>query len=297
MKIYLPLYYKDFKCIAENCRHSCCIGWEIAVDKATLERYESLPDREGILCHIKDGEISLCENGRCPFLRADGLCRIIADHGEDYTSVICREHPRFYHRVGERIEGGIGLSCEEAARIVLSSDSYAEFITAEWCGDPAEETDFDSLYYRDEIYSVLRDAELSYPEKIINIRKIHRLPERVHTDEEWNSILGELEYLYEEHRGLFKVGKTESRSKMHLYLERFLAYLLFRHVSIAESEGNLRARLGFCLLLTRILENRIAEGSHDFDEISNFARVISEEIEYSEDNTASLIFEAECLLN
>ena len=29
MTVTVPSYYKDFKCIADKCRHSCCIGWEI----------------------------------------------------------------------------------------------------------------------------------------------------------------------------------------------------------------------------------------------------------------------------
>ena len=58
----------------------------------------------------------------------------------------------------------------------------------------------------------------------------------------------------------------------------------------------MRARIGFSLLLTFILENMIAEGNPGFEEIVEFARIISEEIEYSEDNTASLIFEIESII-
>ena len=28
----IPDYYKEFQCIADQCEHSCCIGWEIDVD-------------------------------------------------------------------------------------------------------------------------------------------------------------------------------------------------------------------------------------------------------------------------
>lgn len=296
MKIFLPLYYKEFKCIAERCRHSCCVGWEIGVDKATLEKYEILPDREDILCHIKNGEITLCENGSCPFLRGDGLCRIIVEHGEAYTSEICREHPRFYHRVGERVEGGIGASCEEAARIILSSDSYADFVMAAWCGEPAEETDYDTISQRKHIYELLGDRSISYCERIKKIKERYVLSHPIHSVDEWKEIFFSLEYLDEGHRGLFRVGKTDGRAEMQTYFERFLAYLVFRHVSVAESYDNLRARLSFCLLLTGILESFVAERQPPFDELTDFVRIISEEIEYSEDNTASLIFEIECAL-
>lgn len=293
MKVYFPSYYVDFKCIADRCRHSCCIGWEIRVDEQTLKKYRSL-GREDILSHIEDGEMVLCDGSRCPFLDERGLCRIISDLGEDYTSVICREHPRFYHRIGDRVEGGIGVSCEEACRIVLSSDLYDEFCEAEWVGEVAEETSFDSLSHREYIYSVLLNKSLSYPEKVRKIKEKYDLAEPIHSVEEWKIILSQLEYLEDSHRELFLVG--EGREEYFKIYERFFAYLVFRHLSVAESYDNLRARLGFCLLLCSLLEGYTAENFPSFNKICEHARAISEEIEYSEDNTAELIFEFEANL-
>ena len=42
MKLYAPEYYKKFRCIADRCEHSCCNGWEIDIDSATLARYKTL---------------------------------------------------------------------------------------------------------------------------------------------------------------------------------------------------------------------------------------------------------------
>lgn len=291
MKVFYPLYYDSFECIAEKCKNSCCVGWEIAVDLTTLEKYENL-GRGDILCHIKKGEIVLPDDRRCPFLDGNGLCRIISELGEGYISDICREHPRFYHRVGDRVEGGIGLSCEEAARIVLTSDDYSEFLNRDWQGEIADETDFDSLSHREYIYSLLLDSSISFCEKIEKIKEKYALSKPIHSAEEWREILFELEYLDESHRGLFSLG--EGREEYSKIYERFLAYLVFRHLSVAENYENLRARLGFCLLLTSLLEGYTSDVEHSFERICDFARIISEEIEYSEDNTASLIFEFEC---
>jgi len=292
MTVFYPLYYKDFKCIAEKCTHSCCVGWEISVDELTMKEYED-NGREDILCHIKDQVIGLCEDGRCPFLRSDGLCRIIADYGEEYTSLICREHPRFYHSVGNRIEGGIGLSCEEACRVVLSSDCYDEFYELEHTPEVAEETNFDSIFHRKLIYSTLKDCELSYDEKIKRIKEKYGLENPIHTDDEWQKILSKLEYLDESHRGIFTPG--ERKGETQRLCERFLAYLVFRHISVAENYQNLRARVGFCLLLSSIFEGYTYHTT-EFSALCDFARLISEEIEYSEDNTAELIFEIEANL-
>ena len=43
----VPRYYSDFKCIADKCRHSCCVGWEIDVDERTLVRYRAWPAEQG----------------------------------------------------------------------------------------------------------------------------------------------------------------------------------------------------------------------------------------------------------
>lgn len=292
MTVYYPSYYKDFHCIAEKCRHSCCVGWEISVDSETLKNYERL-ERGDILCHIKEGEITLLENGRCPFLDGGGLCRIISSLGEGCVSEICREHPRFYNKVCGRVECGIGASCEEACRIILSSDGYRETysaVTEE--KNPAEQTDLDTLTHREYIYSVLSDRAASYIEKIALIKEKYHLTEPVHTCEEWSDIFESLEYLEESHRGLFSVGGASSSAEAERLSERFLAYLVFRHVSVAENYQNLRARLGFCLLLCSVLDNFLRE-VRSFEESVELVRIISEEIEYSEENTAALIFEFE----
>ena len=125
MITYWPNYYKDFKCKAGDCLHTCCAGWEIGIDKKSMKRFMADPE---IAAKIKDGGFVLREDGRCPFLRDDNLCDMIINHGEDFICDICREHPRFYNDCGDHIEAGIGLVCEEACRIVLGSDQPFELI-------------------------------------------------------------------------------------------------------------------------------------------------------------------------
>ena len=55
------------------------------------------------------------------------LCDIISSLGEDYLCDICTLHPRFRNFYCNFIETGLGLCCEEACRIVLSSDGYGDF--------------------------------------------------------------------------------------------------------------------------------------------------------------------------
>ena len=132
MKLYAPKYYKNFKCSADRCEHSCCVGWEIDIDKDTLKKYKSL--RGGYGTVIADSismddtpHFRLGEGDRCPHLDKRGLCKIILAVGEEYLCDICREHPRFYNYTSVA-EVGIGMSCMEAARIILTSSEYATLL-------------------------------------------------------------------------------------------------------------------------------------------------------------------------
>ena len=34
-----PRYFEEFKCIGGKCEDSCCIGWNIDIDKITFKKY------------------------------------------------------------------------------------------------------------------------------------------------------------------------------------------------------------------------------------------------------------------
>ncbi|MCQ2427677.1 MAG: flagellin lysine-N-methylase [Clostridia bacterium] len=132
MKTYIPDYYNEFRCIAGKCRHSCCIGWEIDIDDASLRRFREDPlvspyiDIDG----SGNARMKLTEDERCPLLRSDGLCELIIRRGEKSLCDICRDHPRYRGFFTDRIELGLGLVCEEAARIILSRPHPIKLIQA-----------------------------------------------------------------------------------------------------------------------------------------------------------------------
>ena len=59
-------------------------------------------------------------NERCPFLNNNGLCDIIINLGEDMLCQICSDHPRFRNFYECFTEIGLGLTCEAAAKIILT---------------------------------------------------------------------------------------------------------------------------------------------------------------------------------
>ncbi len=288
MKLYAPEYYKDFACTADRCRHSCCIGWEIDVDGDTLSKYESLTGeyaakiRESIdfadVPHFRLGE-----GDRCPHLDENGLCRIILTCGEGALCEICREHPRFYNDTPNGKEVGLGMSCEEACRLILTSDGYGRMIgSGETDGECPN--GFDPVPLRAELYEILSDRAMPYPERLSKISAAHGVSLSDRTDAEWQEVLASLEYLAEGDRALFRAFSSDPATpkEIELSLERALAYFIFRHCTGARSMEDFRAALGLSLFLERLLAS-IAKA--DTTAVAECARIVSEEIEYCEDNT------------
>lgn len=124
MRLTVPDYYDRFRCIASRCTDNCCIGWEIGIDPAALADYQSQPGAFGdrLRAAIQPGDppfFALTKSGRCPFLNEENLCDIYRQLGESHLCAICDQHPRFHNWFGAEKESGLGLSCEEAARLIL----------------------------------------------------------------------------------------------------------------------------------------------------------------------------------
>ncbi len=294
MKLFAPSYYKDFVCIADACRHSCCIGWEIDIDEDTKKKYEGITDAYGELLRrsIEESDtphFSLGENGRCPHLDTKGLCRIISHLGEGYLCEICSEHPRFYHKTARGMEVGIGISCEEACRLVLSSDGFSQFEeigTQEGGALPS----FDTVSLRKEAYDILSQAALPLEDRMQQIASHFDASDSVLTDEAWQSVLASLEYLHEEHRVLFACytgAPIALSAEDEAMLSRALAYFIFRHASKAEDWEGFRAAIFLSLFCTRLLASLALR----FGDMLEHARILSEELEYSEENTEAIMQE------
>lgn len=142
MKKYYPYYYDKFTCIADKCPDSCCKAWEIVIDDETYERYLEINGdigdriRKSIITDEDGDRCFKLSDGRCPFLNEKGLCDIHIELGEELTSKICRDHPRFIEEYDGFTEISLSLSCPEAARIILSENpSDKLYPVPEYSGD------------------------------------------------------------------------------------------------------------------------------------------------------------------
>ena len=293
MKLYAPKYYKDFKCIADRCEHSCCIGWEIDVDGETLERYSNLSSGYGdavkrSISYDGDPHFKLCADDRCPHLDGQGFCKIILNLGEDYLCDICREHPRFYNYT-DVAEVGLGMSCPEAARIILSSLDYSSM---DEVGEVSADGDieFNGRIMRGKVYAILGDSSICYRDRLAKIYADCDIS--FGDDGAWLKKLSDLEYLDEGHRNLFMNYSSACRpAGVDQYLERFLAYLIYRHCTEAFDADDFVVRLSFCLFCERLAASLVvSEGASSLGEVVALMRIISEEIEYSQENTEALMY-------
>ena len=137
-----PAYYEAFRCTAGACRHNCCIGWEIDIDGKSAERYAALPGAFGerVRAAVEPGEpphFRLDAAGRCAMLREDNLCELQRTLGESALCNICRDHPRYRVFLPGRMEIGLGLCCEEAARLLLTHEAPPPDTTATASAPPS----------------------------------------------------------------------------------------------------------------------------------------------------------------
>ncbi|MBQ2720844.1 MAG: flagellin lysine-N-methylase [Clostridia bacterium] len=293
MKLFAPEYYKDFVCIADRCRHSCCVGWEIDIDEDTADMYKTLTDGYGK--KIKESvamtdvpHFKLEINDRCPHLDASGLCSIITELGDEYLCEICREHPRFYNDTNHGKEVGIGMSCEEACRIILNSDGFGNIVEIGDIYGEIEDSEFDPLPYRSRIFSVIADETLTHDEKLDELYVTFGFSRSIFSDDIWRELLSSLEYLEDVHREMFLKYSSDVNIKKEFEkpLGRALAYFVYRHCSNTFDEGEFFASLGFCFFCERLLASIVeTENAKTVEEFAEIARILSEEIEYSEDNT------------
>ena len=126
MLLEYPLFYPDFACIGQACKDSCCRDWLIDIDFETAEKYQNMGGALGEKLrrklHKKDGEFyfDVEKDGRCPFLQEDGLCEIQRCRGEEELSKVCDAYPRRESMVYPYMQLDLHLSCEEAAKAILS---------------------------------------------------------------------------------------------------------------------------------------------------------------------------------
>lgn len=278
MKEVFPNYYEKFKCIADKCRHNCCIGWEIDIDEDTMDLYNSLDGdfAERIRSSI-EGDIphfTLTEGERCPFLNSSGLCEIICELGDGAISDICYLHPRFSNFYDDFTETGLGLCCEEAARLILTE-------TEPFSVPIPKEAENDSFFKeRREVFDILQNRSFNMLERLKKLSEKYGVKFAFSNEElyEFYMSLERLDKGWEEKLKKLKDTKETQvfeREDLQIFFEQLACYFIFRHFENG---------IGFALLGCWTV-GAMCSDSESLDECIDTARMYSSEIEYSDENT------------
>lgn len=157
MRYSKPCYYHKFQCLADNCPDTCCSGWQIIIDEASLERYGALKGDFGI--RLKNGidwleDSFLQRQKQCVMLKDNGLCEIQLELGEEALCQTCRNYPRHVEEYEGLRELSLSLSCPAAARIILEYPDPIRFLEEETAKEEEEEFENFNLL----LFTKLEDA-------------------------------------------------------------------------------------------------------------------------------------------
>ncbi len=312
MILRLPEYYKKFKCIADRCTDNCCIGWEIDIDRDTDAYYRTVEGDFGkrLKENIKDGVFVLCGE-RCPFLNEHYLCDIITTLGEKHLCTICAEHPRYYGWYGNVKEGGIGLCCEEAARIILTDGGYTAFYETGIPEEDSDECDAQTLDFlcgtREEIFRHFEKSDASFGEKLcavlgyaeevqgkLDSSELEAFPVKECKtpccDADTNAFVTAFEDFEPIDQSWTKALDSLKGKKLVIngeYLINIFIYFIWRYYLRSVFDGDVISKVRLaavsCIMISVLAVNESLES------YINAAKLYSKEIEYNEENLELLL--------
>ena len=131
---FVPEYMQDFECIGKDCIDSCCIGWNVEIDKKTFKKYENsqnkkikLISQQFLVKTDTNSDISYGKladhNNCCPFLSEEKLCNAYSLLGKENLSIGCSTYPRVIKKFDKIGFIAGDLSCPEIARLCLNKSN------------------------------------------------------------------------------------------------------------------------------------------------------------------------------
>ena len=293
MKLFAPDWFSDFRCIADKCSHSCCIGWEIDIDPETFEKYQKMTGEwkkrfdESIIENDETICFRLTQEERCPFLNEQGLCDIILAHGEEALSQICTDHPRFRSFFSDRTEIGLGMCCEEAARLIISHEQTVRLteISDDGFSETQDEEETAFFKWREKLFAIIQDRSLPLTERLQKLCHACGFSWNICHPADWMQFLLSLERLDAEWEPIL-AGMQNETQQWEIAFEQLLFYLLYRHLPGALEDGRYPERVAFCVLLLRVIRSLPCDS---MEKLVELCRMASSEIEYSDENTERIL--------
>lgn len=134
-----PKYFGEFQCVGGKCLETCCYGWNIDWTKEEIEKVKNSPDIslnfkecvEKSFVPVYDDEkyvVKLDEQGKCPLVTEDGLCRIQKELGAEYLSRTCMTYPRTTVCANDILHRSCYSSCPVIITKLLNDEKSTDLI-------------------------------------------------------------------------------------------------------------------------------------------------------------------------
>lgn len=275
LKTIYPDFYDDFCCKADKCQHTCCAGWEIDIDAATVARYQQLAGsvgeaiRQNIVEVDGTWQFMLGPGDRCPFLRGDGLCELIRRADESVLCDICANHPRFFMGLGDYELAGVGLSCEKSCELLLAEEKLLSFRT-----ETGEKLSLREVLQR--LSLPANDEDLCYQTGLTAddaVFVLDCLQKTEPIDENWTAQLAQL-----------RSEDMELEAEVPQTFDRIYQYILYRALEHVPQYG-----WGTVLSYAQLNTDFIYLHYQLTGELAESTRRWSEQIEYSTENVRLLM--------
>ncbi|MHC1684380.1 MAG: flagellin lysine-N-methylase [Clostridiaceae bacterium] len=165
--------YDKFKCTADKCRFTCCVGWDISVDNDTYNKWKK--DSDKLDYALKNTKIQ--KSGRnteyiinkatdevCPLLDEHGLCEIVKSHGEECLSLTCQRFPRIENFLGDKKELTLSCACPEAVEIISGISGKTTMVPE---NDASLNSDLLELKIRETLVNIVQFEKFSLEERLL----------------------------------------------------------------------------------------------------------------------------------
>lgn len=285
-------FYKGFKCANTNCKHNCCIGWTININRKSLDYYKNvecnLSERLKEDIDYENASFKLTNNKRCPFLNKDNLCDIIISLGKEKLCRICNDHPLYRNFLLDKTEIGYGIACEKACKNVLEFTDKAEEVIINNRKRTADLTAFEKkvISFRAKTLKIVQNRKIPFEMRLLKVLSICGLNDNTVKTYDWKSFLLSLEVLSDNWVDAVKKADFNKdffiNEKFATPFEQLFCYFIFRHASSSIDKSDLISKTLFAVVSVFLIDKIFQD--NNLEELEDVAREYSAEIEYSEDN-------------
>lgn len=118
-------FLKEFQCLGAECEDTCCKGWGMQLTRETVSLYqEKAPELLEAVDHGESEFIMRRDPQTDYCVKFDrGLCSVHRDYGTAFLGDACHFYPRITRQLGGQALMTAALSCPEATRLALFTET------------------------------------------------------------------------------------------------------------------------------------------------------------------------------